>query len=121
MDLTKDITYEHFKNIKLQKTREKEFKYNELLNEVIESPILISIDKNQIRFLKNKHGCTGDLGSGELLNTMISLIGQSLDSDVKLFKESFLNDLHKAVKQVLKHHEIDLDAYQFFKRRSEDA
>ena len=118
MDLTKDITYEQFKNLKFKKTSRESFNFNDILYELQKSPILLSISQNSIKVLKNEHGCTGELGTGELLNVLILLLGDTINSDIKLFKEAFLNDLHKAIQDILKRHQINKKVVKSFKRRS---
>jgi len=106
MDLTRDTTYKQFKNLKFKETNHSNFEFNDLFHAIANSSVLISITNGETVFLKNLYGSTGALGTSDLLNLLIRLLNDSLSCDVKLFKESFLQELNKSLGDVLNQYGI---------------
>ena len=114
MDLMKDTIYEQYKNLKFKDSNHSDFEFNDLLVAVNNSSVLISIINDKILFLKNRYGKTGELGTNDLLGILMGFLYDSLDCDVKLFKDEFLKELNESLKNVLTQHGINIGEGEIF-------
>ena len=110
MDLTKDTIYEQLNSLEFKESNYSDYEFNDLFHAIAESSILISISDNKTIFLKNLYGKTGELGTSDLLNVLMGFLYDSLDCDVKLFKESFLKELDVYLTNVLTRHGIHISS-----------
>lgn len=88
--------------------------YNSLLEKWSKYDTVVGITRNKMAFLRRVTDDVSyfddNVGSEELaLNLFMSILCETLDCNVKLFTQGFVDDMRNAVKEVMKRHNIKIN------------
>ncbi len=88
--------------------------YNSFLEKLREYDTVIGITRNKMAFLKRAtyggNYYDDNNSSAELmLNLLMSILCETLDCNVKLFTQVFVDDMRVVVKEVMKRHNVKIN------------